>query len=236
MASFDILRAERLSKQYGEGETALFALKDVSFTVQSGEFVVVLGPSGSGKSTLLNLLGGMDQPSEGRLWYRDTELTALNADRLSDYRRDTVGFVFQFFNLIPSLTALENVRLASSLVKDAADPREILDMVGLSGREKHFPAQLSGGEQQRVSIARALVKRPSLLLCDEPTGALDSQNGAAIVSLLTRIRSQLGCPVLTITHNTEMAKIADRVFHMKDGRLDRIVRNDPPMAVEDMVW
>lgn len=236
MASTDILRADRLSKQYGEGETALFALRDVSFAVQEGEFIVVLGPSGSGKSTLLNLLGGMDQPSEGRLWYRDTELTALDADRLSDYRRDTVGFVFQFFNLIPSLTALENVRLAASLVKDAADPKEILAMVGLSGREKHFPAQLSGGEQQRVSIARALVKRPSLLLCDEPTGALDSQNGAAIVSLLTRIRTQLGCPVLTITHNTEMAKIADRVFHMKDGRLDRIVQNDPPMAVEDMVW
>ena len=236
MASTDILRADRLSRQYGEGETALFALRDVSFAVQEGEFIVVLGPSGSGKSTLLNLLGGMDQPSEGRLWYRDTELTALDADRLSDYRRDTVGFVFQFFNLIPSLTALENVRLAASLVKDAADPKEILAMVGLSGREKHFPAQLSGGEQQRVSIARALVKRPSLLLCDEPTGALDSQNGAAIVSLLTRIRTQLGCPVLTITHNTEMAKIADRVFHMKDGRLDRIVQNDPPMAVEDMVW
>lgn len=217
-----VIRAENLSKQYGEGELALFALKDVSFSIYSGEFVVVLGPSGSGKSTLLNMLGGMDRPSSGHLWYRDQDLTGQNQDRLSDYRRDTVGFVFQFFNLIPSLTALENVRLAASLVKEAADPEEILAQVGLKGREKHFPAQLSGGEQQRVSIARALVKRPALLLCDEPTGALDSANGQAVVRLLSDIKEKLGCPVVTITHNTEMADIADRVFHMKDGRLERI--------------
>lgn len=224
-----VIKAESLIKRYGEGDVALFALKDVSFSIYSGEFVVVLGPSGSGKSTLLNMLGGMDRPSSGHLWYHDQDLTALSQDQLSDYRRNTVGFVFQFFNLIPSLTALENIRLAASLVKGAADPEETLAQVGLKGREKHFPAQLSGGEQQRVSIARALVKRPALLLCDEPTGALDSANGQAVVRLLSDIKATLGCPVITITHNTEMADIADRVFHMKDGRLERIdaVQNMP---------
>ena len=176
-----VIRADHLSVRYeGEG-VAVDALKDVTFEVEQGEFIVVLGPSGSGKSTLLNIVGGMDKPTGGEIWYKDRELTGYTADQLSDYRKDVVGFVFQFFNLIPSLNAVENVELAASIVKEHMDPKEVLAMVGLGGRERHFPAQLSGGEQQRVSIARAIVKKPDLLLCDEPTGALDSKNSVAIV-------------------------------------------------------
>ena len=179
-----VIRADHLSVRYeGEG-VAVDALKDVTFEVEQGEFIVVLGPSGSGKSTLLNIVGGMDKPTGGEIWYKDRELTGYTADQLSDYRKDVVGFVFQFFNLIPSLNAVENVELAASIVKEHMDPKEVLAMVGLGGRERHFPAQLSGGEQQRVSIARAIVKKPDLLLCDEPTGALDSKNSVAIVKLL----------------------------------------------------
>ena len=175
-----ILKAERLSVCYeGEG-VSVQALSDVSFEIYEGEFIVVLGPSGSGKSTLLNVLGGMDKPGSGKLWYKSHEITSYNKNELSDYRRDVVGFVFQFFNLIPSLTARENVELAASIVKEAMDSGEVLDLVGLSGREKHFPAQMSGGEQQRVSIARAVVKKPDVLLCDEPTGALDSVNSCLL--------------------------------------------------------
>ena len=231
-----ILKAERLSVCYeGEG-VSVQALSDVSFEIYEGEFIVVLGPSGSGKSTLLNVLGGMDKPGSGKLWYKSHEITSYNKNELSDYRRDVVGFVFQFFNLIPSLTARENVELAASIVKEAMDSGEVLDLVGLSGREKHFPAQMSGGEQQRVSIARAGVKKPDLLLCDEPTGALDSVNSIAVVKLLVDVGRKLGCPVVTITHNAEMARIADRVFHMKDGRLERIVVNEKPCAVEELEW
>lgn len=214
-----VIRAEGLCLRYQSGAVAVDALKNVDFVVKEREFIVVLGPSGSGKSTLLNVVGGMDRPTAGELWYRDQRLTGLNGDQLAAYRRRVVGFVFQFFNLIPSLTALENVELAASLVKDPMDPVQVLAQVGLGGRERHFPSQMSGGEQQRVSIARAIVKKPDLLLCDEPTGALDSQNSAAIVKLLMDVGRTLGCPVITITHNPEMAQVADRVFHMKDGRL-----------------
>lgn len=231
-----VLKAENLGRCYmGEGVTVQ-ALQSASFTVAEREFIVVLGPSGSGKSTLLNLLGGMDLPTEGRLWYREEELTEMRPEQLSVYRRDVVGFVFQFFNLIPSLTARENVELAASIVKSALSPDEALAMVGLSERAKHFPAQLSGGEQQRVSIARAICKKPGLLLCDEPTGALDSQNSIAIVKLLLEMRDQLACPVLAITHNAGMAQIADRVIQMKDGRIADIVANQQPLPVEEMVW
>ena len=212
------------------------ALKDVTFEVEQGEFIVVLGPSGSGKSTLLNIVGGMDKPTGGEIWYKDRELTGYTADQLSDYRKDVVGFVFQFFNLIPSLNAVENVELAASIVKEHMDPKEVLAMVGLGGRERHFPAQLSGGEQQRVSIARAIVKKPDLLLCDEPTGALDSKNSVAIVKLLLEVGRSLKCPVMTITHNAEMARVADRVFHMKDGRLERITVNEHPCQAEELDW
>ena len=231
-----IIRADHLSVRYeGEG-VAVDALKDVTFEVEQGEFIVVLGPSGSGKSTLLNIVGGMDKPTGGEIWYKDRELTGYTADQLSDYRKDVVGFVFQFFNLIPSLSAVENVELAASIVKEHMDPKEVLAMVGLGGRERHFPAQLSGGEQQRVSIARAIVKKPDLLLCDEPTGALDSKNSVAIVKLLLEVGRSLKCPVMTITHNAEMARVADRVFHMKDGRLERITVNEHPCQAEELDW
>ena len=229
-----VIRADHLSVRYeGEG-VAVDALKDVTFEVEQGEFIVVLGPSGSGKSTLLNIVGGMDKPTGGEIWYKDRELTGYTADQLSDYRKDVVGFVFQFFNLIPSLNAVENVELAASIVKEHMDPKEVLAMVGLGGRERHFPAQLSGGEQQRVSIARAIVKKPDLLLCDEPTGALDSKNSVAIVKLLLEVGRSLNCPVMTITHNAEMARVADRVFHMKDGRLERITVNEHPCQAEEL--
>ena len=231
-----VIRADHLSVRYeGEG-VAVDALKDVTFEVDQGEFIVVLGPSGSGKSTLLNIVGGMDKPTGGEIWYKDRELTGYTADQLSDYRKDVVGFVFQFFNLIPSLNAVENVELAASIVKEHMDPKEVLAMVGLGGRERHFPAQLSGGEQQRVSIARAIVKKPDLLLCDEPTGALDSKNSVAIVKLLLEVGRSLKCPVMTITHNAEMARVADRVFHMKDGRLERITVNEHPCQAEELDW
>lgn len=231
-----VIRAEHLSVRYeGEG-VAVDALKDVSFEVEQGEFIVVLGPSGSGKSTLLNIVGGMDQPTGGGIWYKERLLTGYTPDQLSDYRKDVVGFVFQFFNLIPSLTARENVELAASIVKEHMDTEEVLAMVGLEGRGKHFPAQLSGGEQQRVSIARAIVKKPDLLLCDEPTGALDSKNSVAIVKLLLEVGRNLNCPVMTITHNAEMARVADRVFHMKDGRLERITVNEKPCRAEELDW
>ena len=231
-----VIRADHLSVRYeGEG-VAVDALKDVTFEVEQGEFIVVLGPSGSGKSTLLNIVGGMDKPTGGEIWYKDRELTGYTADQLSDYRKDVVGFVFQFFNLIPSLNAVENVELAASIVKEHMDPKEVLAMVELGGRERHFPAQLSGGEQQRVSIARAIVKKPDLLLCDEPTGALDSKNSVAIVKLLLEVGRSLNCPVMTITHNAEMARVADRVFHMKDGRLERITVNEHPCQAEELDW
>ena len=231
-----VIRADHLSVRYeGEG-VAVDALKDVTFEVEQGEFIVVLGPSGSGKSTLLNIVGGMDKPTGGEIWYKDRELTGYTADQLSDYRKDVVGFVFQFFNLIPSLNAVENVELAASIVKEHMDPKEVLAMVGLGGRERHFPAQLSGGEQQRVSIARAIVKKPDLLLCDEPTGAMDSKNSVAIVKLLLEVGRSLKCPVMTITHNAEMARVADRVFHMKDGRLERITVNEHPCQAEELDW
>ena len=231
-----VIRADHLSVRYeGEG-VAVDALKDVTFEGEQGEFIVVLGPSGSGKSTLLNIVGGMDKPTGGEIWYKDRELTGYTADQLSDYRKDVVGFVFQFFNLIPSLNAVENVELAASIVKEHMDPKAVLAMVGLDGRERHFPAQLSGGEQQRVSIARAIVKKPDLLLCDEPTGALDSKNSVAIVKLLLEVGRSLNCPVMTITHNAEMARVADRVFHMKDGRLERITVNEHPCQAEELDW
>jgi putative ABC transport system ATP-binding protein len=231
-----VLRSEGLSRRYEGGGVAVLALSDATFTVKPGEFIVVLGPSGSGKSTLLNLLGGMDKPTGGRLWYGEQELTKLNTDKLAAYRRDVVGFIFQFFNLIPSLTARENIELAASIVREHFSVAEALELVGLSDRASHFPSQLSGGEQQRISIARAIVKKPGLLLADEPTGALDSVNSIAIVKLLLDMRERLGCPVIAITHNAGMAAVADRVFHMKDGRIDHVVENAEPLPVEEMTW
>lgn len=231
-----ILQGKGLSRCYqGEG-VSVNALSDATFEIHNGEFIVVLGPSGSGKSTLLNLLGGMDRPTAGQLWHGKQELTQLSDSELSVYRKDVVGFIFQFFNLIPSLTALENVELAASIADNPMSSRDALELVGLTGREKHFPSQLSGGEQQRVSIARAIVKRPSLLLCDEPTGALDSKNSVTVVDLLLRVRNELGCPVITITHHGGMAQVADRVFHMKDGKLDTVTTNTAPISAAELAW
>ncbi|MDO4261502.1 MAG: ABC transporter ATP-binding protein [Eubacteriales bacterium] len=231
-----ILKGTELCRWYeGDGVTVR-ALNSVSFEICAGEFVVVLGPSGSGKSTLLNLLGGMDRASAGELLYKGRDLSAMTDAELSDYRRNVVGFVFQFFHLIPTLTAMENVELAASIKAGSRSADEVLDMVGLSDRKRHFPSQMSGGEQQRVSIARAIVKNPDILLCDEPTGALDSSNSVAVVRLLLDVRERIGCPVVTITHNAEMAKVADRVFYMKDGRILRVEENASPLRAEELQW
>lgn len=231
-----VLKGKDLSRWYeGDGVTVR-ALDQVSFEILPGEFIVVLGPSGSGKSTMLNLMGGMDRPSEGELYYREQKISDFTSEQLSDYRKDAVGFVFQFFHLIPTLTAKENVELAASITKGARSAGEVLELVGLSDRMKHFPSQMSGGEQQRVSIARAIVKNPEILLCDEPTGALDSRNSIAVVKLLLEVRERLGCPVVTITHNAEMARVADRVFHMKDGKIVRVETNCCPVAAEELQW
>lgn len=231
-----ILKGTDVRRWYGEGEVAVHALNGVSFEIRPREFVVVLGPSGSGKSTLLNLLGGMDKASGGELLYRDQDLSEMTERELSNYRRNVVGFVFQFFHLIPTLTARENVELSASITEGSRSAEEVLEMVGLAQRKEHFPSQMSGGEQQRVSIARAIVKNPSILLCDEPTGALDSKNSLAVVRLLLDVRDQIGCPVVTITHNAEMAKVADRVFYMKDGQIQRVEENAHPLKAEELQW
>ena len=231
-----ILKGTDVRRWYGEGEVAVHALNGVSFEIRPREFVVVLGPSGSGKSTLLNLLGGMDKASGGELLYQNQNLSEMTERELSNYRRNVVGFVFQFFHLIPTLTARENVELSASITEGSRSAEEVLEMVGLAQRKEHFPSQMSGGEQQRVSIARAIVKNPSILLCDEPTGALDSKNSLAVVRLLLDVRDQIGCPVVTITHNAEMAKVADRVFYMKDGQIQRVEENAHPLKAEELQW
>ena len=213
---------ENLSKIYGnkkKNEAEIVALKDASFKIKKGELVVILGPSGAGKSTLLNILGGMDRATRGIFLLNNKDVTKMNEKELAEYRRYDVGFVFQFYNLMPSLSAYENVYLASSLVDKHFDPHEILSLCGLAGREKNFPAQLSGGEQQRVAIARALVKNPTLLLCDEPTGALDSKTGAQIMELLYRVCKEQNKTVIIVTHNKAISIIADRIIRVSDGEI-----------------
>ena len=213
---------ENLSKIYGnkkKNEAEIVALKDASFKIKKGELVVILGPSGAGKSTLLNILGGMDRANRGTFLLNNKDVTKMNEKELAEYRRYDVGFVFQFYNLMPSLSAYENVYLASSLVDKHFDPHEILSLCGLAGREKNFPAQLSGGEQQRVAIARALVKNPTLLLCDEPTGALDSKTGAQIMELLYRVCKEQNKTVIIVTHNKAISIIADRIIRVSDGEI-----------------
>lgn len=213
---------ENLSKIYGnkkKNEAEIVALKDTSFKIKKGELVVILGPSGAGKSTLLNILGGMDRATRGTFLLNNKDVTKMNEKELAEYRRYDVGFVFQFYNLMPSLSAYENVYLASSLVDKHFDPHEILSLCGLAGREKNFPAQLSGGEQQRVAIARALVKNPTLLLCDEPTGALDSKTGAQIMELLYRVCKEQNKTVIIVTHNKAISIIADRIIRVSDGEI-----------------
>jgi putative ABC transport system ATP-binding protein len=228
--------ARAVTKTYRMGEVEVLALRGVDLRVWDGEYVVILGPSGSGKSTLLNVLGGLDVPSSGVVRYRDHDLAAPDARRLTAYRRDHVGFVFQFYNLIPSLTARENVALASEIAPHPIPPEEALGRVGLSHRLDHFPSQLSGGEQQRVAIARAVAKRPDVLLCDEPTGALDVATGRSVLEVLDRVNRELGTTVLVITHNAAIADCADRVVRMADGLIAHDLRNPRRRAPAEVAW
>ena len=223
-------------KEYGTGEQAVRAADHVGFSIEEGEFVVILGPSGAGKSTVLNLLGGMDQPTAGSIWIGGKDITKYDDDQLSAYRRDAVGFVFQFYNLIPTLTAYENVALIREIVKSALDAKEALEAVELGNRLNQFPAQLSGGEQQRVSIARALCKRPKLMLCDEPTGALDSQTGTMVLKLLQDMCRRNRQTIVIVTHNAVLAPAADRVISMKNGKVLTQSVNPSPMRVEEVNW
>ncbi len=228
--------ARAITKTYRMGEVEVLALRGVDLRIWDGEYVVILGPSGSGKSTLLNVLGGLDAPTSGMVRYRDHDLGARDERRLTAYRRDHVGFVFQFYNLIPSLTARENVALASEIAPHPLAPEDALERVGLSHRLDHFPSQLSGGEQQRVAIARAVAKRPDVLLCDEPTGALDATTGRAVLEVLERVNRELGTTVLVITHNAAIADCADRVVRMADGVIAREWRNERRRSPNEVAW
>jgi putative ABC transport system ATP-binding protein len=230
------LRAHGLSKVYRTGEVEVHALRGLDLVLGTGELVVLLGPSGSGKSTLLNILGGLDTATSGEAWFLDHELSGLDDAGLTQYRRDHVGFVFQFYNLIPSLTALENVGLVTEIARDPMPPGEALRLVGLGERLHHFPAQLSGGEQQRVAIARAIAKRPDLLLCDEPTGALDSQTGVLVLEAIERIHDELGTSTVLITHNAGIADMADRVLVMGDGTIHEERRNERRRPAREITW
>ena len=234
--SSPVLRAEGVTKVYRMGEVDVHALRGVDFCLYEGEFLVLLGMSGSGKSTLLNILGGLDVPSAGRVFYGDWELTEADADELTRYRREHVGFVFQFYNLIPSLTAQENVALVTEIAHDPMDPGDALELVGLGERRDHFPAQLSGGEQQRVAIARAVAKQPQVLLCDEPTGALDFRTGVAVLEVIDRINRELGTTTAVITHNVPVSRIADRVVSLTDGQVSRDERNEDKLSPAEVTW
>ncbi len=223
-------------KHYQIGEMAIHAVDKVSFGITRGEFAVVLGPSGAGKTTVLNLLGGMDRATSGQILVDGRDIVPLSERDLTLYRRLDVGFVFQFYNLMPNLTALENVELAEQVCKQPLNPREMLERVGLGDRMNNFPAQLSGGEQQRVAIARALCKNPALLLCDEPTGALDSETGRMVLTLLQNIGRDLNKTVVIITHNAAIVPAAQRVIRMKNGHIDSVVCNDSPVAMEEIAW
>jgi putative ABC transport system ATP-binding protein len=231
-----VLEGRAISKVYRMGEVDVHALRGVDFALRSAELTVLLGVSGSGKSTLLNILGGLDVPSSGTVRYRDHDLSDASESELTRYRREHVGFVFQFYNLIPSLTALENVALVTDIAEDPMDPREALSLVGLGARVDHFPAQLSGGEQQRVAIARAVAKRPELLLCDEPTGALDFKTGILVLEVIDRVHRELGTTTCVITHNAPIATMADRVVTLADGRIEREVRNEVKARASDLRW
>ncbi len=231
-----IVEFQDVVRTYGEGDGKQIAVNHVSFEIEEGEFVVILGQSGAGKSTVLNMLGGMDQPTSGKVLVDGLEVSALKDQQLSQYRADKVGFIFQFYNLIPSLTAYENVALTKDIVKKALDPMEMLEKVGLKDHAKKFPAQMSGGEQQRVSIARALAKNPKIILGDEPTGALDSETGVSVLKLLTEMSRKGGNTVILVTHNADIAKCADKVIRMKNGKIREIKINEKPLAVEEVEW
>lgn len=225
-----------LAKVYRTGDVAVHALRGVDLDLLAGEMVVLLGPSGSGKSTLLNILGGLDQPTSGSCHFKDRDLRQMSEDDLTRFRRDHVGFVFQFYNLVPSLTARENVALVTEISHDPMSPEDALTLVGLGERIDHFPAQLSGGEQQRVAIARAIAKRPEVLLCDEPTGALDSVTGVRVLEALTAVNEQLGTTTAVITHNAAIQEIADRVIRFADGRITVIKTNAHRVPANQVSW
>ncbi len=231
-----IVEFKDVVRTYGEGEALQYAVNHVNFTINEGEFVVILGQSGAGKSTVLNMLGGMDQPTEGQVIIDGETVSEMNDKQLSDFRADKIGFIFQFYNLLPSLTAYENVALTRSIVKDAEDPGKMLEAVGLTEHKNKFPAQLSGGEQQRVSIARALSKKPRIILGDEPTGALDSETGVIVLQLLQKRSRENQDTVILVTHNADIAKCADKVIRMKNGKIREIVENEHPLDVEEVEW
>ena len=234
MAPF--VKFENVKKVYMMGEIAFEALKDATFEINKGEICVIVGPSGAGKTTLLNILGGMDTLTSGSVWLDGNEISKYSQKQLTSYRRYDIGFVFQFYNLVQNLTALENVSLATQICKNPMDSAEALDKVGLSNRLNNFPSQLSGGEQQRVAIARALAKNPKLLLCDEPTGALDYNTGKAILKLLSNTARQTGMTVIIITHNLAIAPMADRIIHVKNGTVDSVEINENPVPIEQIEW
>lgn len=231
-----VFHVHRVAKIYRMGEVEVYALWSIDLDLYEGEFVVLLGPSGSGKSTLLNIIGGLDVPSSGHVFFRDRDLTHASDAELTRFRRDCVGFVFQFYNLIPSLTARENVALVTEIARRPMSPAQALELVGLGDRLDHFPAQLSGGEQQRVAIARAIAKRPEVLLCDEPTGALDFQTGKLVLAALAQVNRELGTTTAVITHNAGIAAMADRVVTMRSGKIIRVQGNETKVLPAELEW
>jgi len=231
-----VLKVENLSKYYQMGEIAVKALEDVSFEVEKGEFIVILGPSGSGKSTLLNIMGGMDKPSSGTVYFNDELITNFTDKELTMYRRHKIGFVFQFYNLMATLTAKENVELVAEITNSSVNIDEVMEAVGLGDRADHFPSQMSGGEQQRVAIARAVAKAPQILLCDEPTGSLDFETGIQILKVLKDVNVKYKNTVIVITHNASIAQMADKVIKMRSGNITEIIENEAPIEPERIVW
>ena len=236
MAEKDFVKLKNVTKIYQMGEVQIRAVDGIDFSIDKGEFVVVVGPSGAGKTTVLNILGGMDKASGGEVLVDGKDIAGYSQKQLTGYRRNDIGFVFQFYNLVPNLTALENVELALQISRNPLDAKTVMQEVGLGDRLNNFPAQLSGGEQQRVSIARALAKNPKLLLCDEPTGALDYQTGKAILKLLQDMCRERGMTVLVITHNSALTPMADRVIRIKNGKVSEMHRNEHPVSVETIEW
>ena len=230
-----LIQTKLLSKHYQMGEVEVKALNKVDLQIYSGEFVVIVGPSGSGKSTLLNMIGGMDLPSEGDVYFKEECITHYSDKQLTEYRRHKIGFVFQFYNLMANLTARENIELATEITTDALEIDSIIENLGLSERKSHFPSQMSGGEQQRVAIARAIAKNPEVILCDEPTGALDSKTSKEVLKILYKFLKKYKKTVIIITHNSEISKIANRVFYLKDGRIENIVNNKNPISIDEVV-
>ncbi|WP_370772272.1 ABC transporter ATP-binding protein [Clostridium sp.] len=231
-----MINFKNVNKQYGEGESLLLAANNVNFQIEEGEFVVILGQSGAGKSTVLNILGGIDSPSSGQVIIDNHDITKFNDNELTDFRAENIGFIFQFYNLIPNLTALENVSLIKDIVKNPLNPKKVLEDVGLKNHINKFPSQLSGGEQQRVSIARALCKNPKVILGDEPTGALDSETGVIVLELLQKMSIEKNTTVVIVTHNAEVAKCADKVIRMKNGKVVSVTINENPLTVSEVDW